>query len=351
MPIQWGQPQWEPSDQWYARRVDIHFEANPSRLRQYDKLVGNETYMEYIKDFILEGPSPARYTIHGEGYRHHFIPQFVLRPFSTNDKQNLVGCVSLKDNDTKKISLREAATERGLYDVVIDDGSQSDMFEALLAQVEQKSSSPYKKLQTLRTGQLDRTYNGWDRLLIARLMAWQVVRTPKYRHRVRSLVEDLIALEQHLKAGLPPSGEASGKKSGIYLSETRIGNKQTITQLSFLSEVMYTIERNIFAFNWEVINFKNVRLSIGDNGILYGDRNAFGNYRFYAMPIAPDKLWIAAAMNSKYTSLRSERFVTYHICNSAHKEIYCHPQDINFWEKVIQEYKQFRQRQFGLMLP
>ena len=348
MPIQWGQFQQEPSEQWYDRRAKMHFDAQRSRLRQYNSLANSETYMEYLKDFIIDGPSPARYNIHGEGYRHHFIPKFVLYPFSANDKPPYVGRVSLKGASAEKVPLEEAAMCRGLYDVVLDDGSISDIFECFLAQIERKSSSPYKKL---RRGLIDHTCDGWDRLLIARLMALQVVRTPKHRHRVRRMLEDMLALEGKLRDGLPPSGEVSGKESGIRLPETDIGNKQNITQYSFIVEVMWEIERNIFSYDWEIIDLTSSRLCIGDNGIFYGDGNAFANYGYYAMPIAPHRLWGASVTDNNMDAFHISKFVPYLICDSAHQEIYCHPRDIRFWESKIREYKQFREHQLGLVLP
>ena len=205
--------------------------------------------------------------------------------------------MTIRNSQHRQSSLSEVAMQRGLYNLLVDAGYQSDVMETFMAHIEEKCSTPYKRLCS---GKFDIEGEGWDRLLVSRLIALQVIRTPKYRKRVREMLEDMVDFERQFASGLQPSGEASGKKAGLHLPETHMGNKQNITQYAFNYEPLSTIERAIFTFNWKVLTFSNARLCIGDNGVCYGDGNAFGNYGFYIMPLTPNKLWTACAANKQY---------------------------------------------------
>jgi hypothetical protein len=125
---------------------------------------------------------------------HHYLPQLILRGFAKDDR---VVTVELKDGRRYQQRVGTAAAENNYNTIELDDGTQSDLAERLIAdEIEAPASTILARIAA----------GGWfenddERLLVARFLALQYVRVPWRREHSNAMADQLMKLE--MAAGGP----------------------------------------------------------------------------------------------------------------------------------------------------
>lgn len=121
-----------------------------------------------------------------DGRRHHFVPQLVLRGFTSPTKAKHVVHLDKATGQTRTVPIKSAGYEARLYGVKDDDGDYDNRIEALLSVIEGYAAPA---LRRLLEGQS--TASEDDILPISLAMGLQLTRTPGVLDRVGDLMEQL----------------------------------------------------------------------------------------------------------------------------------------------------------------
>ncbi len=133
----------------------------------------------------------------GNPKNQHYVPQFILRNFSTGKKKRVYVYDKLKEK-TFLSSTRNIASENGFYDLESDGEKVS--FEPLMTEIESKASRIFKKIiHDESLGNLTED----ERITISIFSAVQQLRVTSNRHKLRKLNDSLR--NAIIKRGIDPN--------------------------------------------------------------------------------------------------------------------------------------------------
>jgi hypothetical protein len=141
---------------------------------------------------------------------HHYVPQFYLRHFSNGSGQIRVYRPGT-DLDPYVTSTRNIAAEKAFYTAELGPGSETDALEQLLSQIEAEAR---EAIAFILAGHFPPSSS--DRRRIARLLGYQIMRTPERREILERSVEAFFELateamtrEEKRAAWIEASGDDS----------------------------------------------------------------------------------------------------------------------------------------------
>ena len=129
--------------------------------------------------------------------RHHTVPRFYLRRFA-DDKGQLLR-VALPGDHRHRVSVNDATVENDFYIAELDDGSQTDLVEAMFSEIEGHAAHAFRAI-------LDR--GEWPpsadtRAGIAAWAALQILRSPAVRRQGEDIADVMLKLQ--IAAGGKPA--------------------------------------------------------------------------------------------------------------------------------------------------
>lgn len=116
---------------------------------------------------------------------HHTVPQFYLKGF--RDESGKMTVWHRKDGKISHHPVKKIAKMPGYYNILTDDGNESDIVEEIYSKIELRASRTF----TLMTGALHLMprFLSEDRLLLSDYLALQFVRTLKFRRSSQLLYD------------------------------------------------------------------------------------------------------------------------------------------------------------------